>query len=258
MAKKDIVKRKKNEVIREAKIEKGDNYFKLSPLMVMIISIGLVILLIIGITLFLKNDKDNNNNLSDSEKFVTEYEEINGVETSYGGNYLEIEVSNNNGMKYTDYEEVFSILENGTGVIYFGFPECPWCRNLVPVLIDAKDETGVDTIYYFNNMEDRDTKELNDEGNIVTKKEGSKNYYKLVEKLESVLGIYEGLNDDSIKRLYYPTVIFVKDGKIVDTHIGTIESQKNPSVELTKDEYNKLEKILEEKMLKTIKCDGSC
>ena len=257
MAKKDIIKRKNNEVIREAKIEKENNCFQLSPLVITIISIGLIIVVIIGIILFLNDDKVNNN-ISDSEKFVTEYEAINGKETSYGGNYLEIDVSNDNGIKYTDYEEVFSILENETGVIYFGFPECPWCRNLVPVLIDAKDEVGLDTIYYFNNMEDRDIKELDDDGNIVTKKEGTKKYYKLVEKLESVLGSYKGLNNDSIKRLYYPTVIFVKDGKIVDYHIGTIESQENPSVELTKEQYNELKETLEEKMSKTIICDGSC
>ena len=44
-------------------------------------------------------------------------------------------------------EEIFDILD-GTGIIYFGFPECPWCRNAVPVLLDAAEEVGIEKIYY--------------------------------------------------------------------------------------------------------------
>ena len=106
-------------------------------------------------------------------------------------------------------------------------------------------------------MEDRDSKELVD-GEIVIKKNGTKNYYKLVEKLESVLGEYEGLNDSNIKRLYYPTVIFVKDGKIVDSHIGTVDSQENPSVFLNDEQYKELKDTLVNKMTKLIVCDGAC
>ena len=125
------------------------------------------------------------------------------------------------------------------------------------MLLDASNEVGIDTIYYFNNKEDRDVKELVD-NEIVIKKNGTQNYYKLVDKLESVLGEYEGLNDSSIKRLYYPTVIFVKDGKIVDSHIGTVDSQENPSIFLDKQQYEELKTTLVNKMTKLIVCEGAC
>ena len=261
MAKKDIIKKKKNEVIKEAKIEsvnKNDPKFCAS-IVIFLSTLILIVIAIGGLYWYFEEKNENRNNtLSDSEKFETEYEKYNGEDTSYGGKYLEVDISDNNGIKYSSYEEIFSILESGTGVIYFGFPTCPWCRNLVPVLLDAAKEAGIDTIYYLNNKEDRDIKELDDDGNVVIKENGSDDYYKLVDKLTSVLGEYEGLNDSSIKRLYYPTVIFVKNGKIVDVHIGTVDSQENPSIFLDDYQYRELKEILVKKMLKSILCDYPC
>ena len=255
MAKKDIVKKKKNEVIREAQIEGINNND--TKLKIIATVLTLIVVAIGGLYYYFNDDKDTTNDSIDMVEFEKEYEEYNGKETPYGGNYLEIDIAKENNIKYSSYDEVYSILEDGTGVIYFGFPTCPWCRNLVPVLVDAAKEAGIDTIYYLNNMEDRDSKELVD-GEIVIKKNGTKNYYKLVEKLESVLGEYEGLNDSNIKRLYYPTVIFVKDGKIVDSHIGTVDSQENPSVFLNDEQYKELKDTLVSKMTKLIVCDGAC
>ena len=260
MAKKDIVKKRKDEVIKEAKInevDRKDSKF-IAAVVILISTIVLVVIALGGLYWYFEDKKDADNKIYDSEKFEKEYEGYNGQENSYGGKYLEIDVDNQNVIRYSSYDEVFSLLENGTGVIYFGFPTCPWCRNLVPVLLDASKEAGIDIIYYFNNKEDRDTKELDEDGNIITTKEGTSNYYKLVEKLEPYLGEYEGLNDSNIKRLYFPTVVFVKDGKIVDVHIGTVDSQENPSVFLNDEQYKELKTTLVEKMEKTIVCDDAC
>lgn len=255
MAKKDIVNKKKNEVIKEAKIDEiNGNETKLK---IVATVLTLIVVAIGGLYWYFNDSKDIDNQVNDIVKFEKEYEDFNDKETPYGGKYLEIDIDNKGSIKYTSYDEVYSLLEDGTGVIYFGFPTCPWCRNLVPVLLDAMKESGIDTIYYFNNMEDRDVKVLEDD-EIVIKKNGTKNYYKLVDKLESVLGEYEGLNDSSIKRLYYPTVIFIKDGKIVDSHIGTVDSQENPSVFLNDEQYKELKNTLVKKMTKLIVCDGAC
>ena len=60
-----------------------------------------------------------------------------------------------------------------------------------------------------------------------------------------------GLNDDTIKRLYFPTVIFVKDGKVIGSHSGTVASQTDPSIALNESEHNELKKIYTDYM-KTI------
>ena len=193
-----------------------------------------------------------NNNVSndDAMKFKNEYESLNE------DGYKKIEISEDNQIKYSSYEEIVEILTSGTGIIYLGFPECPWCRNAVPVLLDAVSETGIETIHYFNALSIRDKKHLDEAGNIVVDDEGTQEYKKLVEILYEYLGEYEGLNDSSIKRIYFPTVIFVKNGDIKGLHVSTVDSQINPNESLTSEQYDELKEIYVKNCLKI--SDASC
>lgn len=179
--------------------------------------------------------------------FKLEYESLNGK-----NDYIDVNIPSDNSIVYADYEQIFDILD-GTGVIYFGYPECPWCRNAVPVLIEAAKEAEVDQIYYLNNNEDRDTKTLKD-GKVVTEKEGTDNYNKLLEKLGDKASTYEGLEDNSIKRLYFPTLVVVKNGEITDYIEGTVDSQKDPQKPLNE----KQKKELKDKYTKTMKKLKTC
>lgn len=189
--------------------------------------------------------------LSDSLKFKEEYESLNEVKKGEN-NYIKVEISDNNPMIYVTYEELIDIVKNDTAVIYFGFPKCPWCRNAVPVLIDAAQEVGLDKIYYFNALEIRDVKSLDENGNIIIEKEGTKEYNELIEVLYDYLDEYEGLNDPSIKRLYFPTIIFVRDGRIIGSHVGTIESQLDANNPLSDEQYQELKDIYVNYMLETM------
>lgn len=171
-------------------------------------------------------------------RFKLEYEALNGQKAENGSTYMDVNISNDNKIVYADYDQIFDVLD-GTGVIYFGFPECPWCRNAAPVLLEAAEETAIEQIYYLNNNDDRDIKILKD-GKVITEKEGTFNYNKLLEKLGDKAAVYEGLEDESIKRLYYPTVVFVKEGQIVDYIEGTVESQKDPYKPLTEEQRQEL------------------
>jgi len=244
----DKINDSKKTKVEEAKIEKVD-YIKKYGLIV-----GLILVLIIVSVGYVFINREE----SDAIKFKEEYEKLNGTSNSVGKEHMSVQIKDNNPIIYTNYEEVFNILDNGTAVIYFGFPSCPWCRALINPLFDASVEAGIDKIYYLNNMEDRDTKILGEDGKIVIKKDSTDEYKKLVEKLYDHLGVYEGLKDKTIKRLYFPTVLFVKDGKVVDIHIGTLDEQEDPRVPFTEDERQELVKILKEKMNKLIICDSSC
>ena len=208
-----------------------------------IITLVLVILIVITGLYFLLNKE------TDNTKFKQEYESLNSKK-----GYLDIEIPKDNNIKYVSFDELMEVLEDGTGIIYFGFPECPWCRNALPVLLEAAKENEIQNIYYFNAKSIRDEKELKD-GKIVTNKEGTKEYYELVDRLKDNLGVYEGLEDDSIKRLYFPTVVFVMGGKVVGTHIGTVDSQKDPSKHLTKKQKQELLNIYNENINKIY---GTC
>ena len=48
------------------------------------------------------------------------------------------------------------INEDETFVAVLGFPECPWCRAIMPHLNDAGKEEGLKEIYYVNILEMRE------------------------------------------------------------------------------------------------------
>ncbi|MBR2833706.1 MAG: hypothetical protein IKE75_04710 [Bacilli bacterium] len=218
--------------------------------------IGLLcIFLVIGIILYALS---YDNTSRDEKKFKDEYESLNGKKNDKGKEYMAIEIPKDNNVTYADFSKTMDFLENGTGVLYLGFPECPWCRNAVPILIKTALENEINDIYYFNALSIRDIKELKD-GKVVTTKKGTKDYYKLVDKLSDFLTPYEGLNDDSIKRIYFPTAIFVQGGKIVGSHIGTVDSQEDPYRPLTKLQKKELKKIYTVNINKIYgACDDSC
>lgn len=203
-------------------------------------------LIIITIGLFLSIPKTEN-------KFKREYERLNNKKNQNGKYYKKVNIPEENPIVYSNYEELFEVLDK-TGVIYFGFPECPWCRNAVPILMEAAKETGVDKIYYLNNLKDRNTLSLKD-GKIITEKEGTKNYDKLLKKIGDNASVYEGLEDENIKRLYFPTVITVKNGEIQDYIVGTVDSQKDPYNDLTKKEAKELKDKYVKAINKTLICN---
>ena len=138
-----------------------------------ILTMALLMIILLSIV-FIKNldNKDNQVDNSDAIKFKQEYENLNEVEDGEK-TYKTISISEDNPMVYSKYDEIEKIFTDQTGVIYFGFPECPWCRNAVPVLIDAAKEIGIDKIYYFNALKIRDVKTLDENGNIVIEKDGT-------------------------------------------------------------------------------------
>lgn len=207
-----------------------------------------IVLVIMGYFMFHKKEEEPSYTITnDSLKFKEEYESLNGKDNGNGKNYLSIDIKSYNPISYSSYEEIFNILDKGTGVIYLGFPECPWCRNLVPVLVNSALEEKIETIYYLNISNDRNKLSLTKKGKIKTEKEGTEDYLKLVDILKDYLPVYDGLNDKTIKRIYLPTVIFVKDGKVLGLE-ETLASYSNrvdgnPYLEMTDAEKEELSNV---------------
>ena len=155
---------------------------------------------------------------TDASKFKSEYEALNKEN-------VEIKVPKDNPIKYTKVDEIFEILESGTGVIYFGFPGCPWCRNMLPILFQAAQKNNIDTIYYLN------PREVSDEEHS---------------KLIDVLKEYLDVNENGELTLYVPDVYFVKDGQILGHHLGTVDSQTDPYVPLTDEQKEELLQIFDD------------
>ncbi|MGI6238727.1 MAG: hypothetical protein ACOYI5_03765 [Christensenellales bacterium] len=178
----------------------------------------------------------------DAMMFKQEHEILNGQYNLDGSHiYQSIEVPPDNHVIYAELLEVLDLIDAGSGVIYFGFPECPWCRTLVPVLFEAIAEAGYEgDVYYCNFLDERDRMSLGEDGEIVVDQPGSEAYARLVEVLYDHLGPYNGLNDDAIKRVYFPTTVFVKDGEVTGVHLVTVEGQESGYDALTEEQHAEL------------------
>ncbi len=147
---------------------------------------------------------------NDSLKFKKEFEANNDKK-----NKVNISIKNYSTVTYSSYEEIFKKLESDESyILFFASSTDENSRIMASILVD-KALTLKEDIYYLDITNDIDKKELTKDGKIKTIKKGSDNYYELVKKLNGYLPSYEGLKDDTIKRVYIPTVVFVSKGKII-------------------------------------------
>lgn len=146
---------------------------------------------------------------NDSLKFKKEFEANNDKK-----NKVNISIKNYSTVTYSSYEEIFKKLEsNESYILFFASSTDENSRIMASVLVD-KALTLKENIYYLDISNDMDTKELTKDGKIKTIKKGSDNYYELVKKLNGYLPAYKELNDDTVKRIYLPAVVFIQKGKI--------------------------------------------
>lgn len=134
-----------------------------------------------------------NNKENDALKFKHEYE-------SYNKSNINLEIDEDNIIKYSNSDEINKIIKEGTGVIFIGSPKDNLSRTSIKVLLDASDSTDLSKIYY--------TSSLNN------------------------------INLDSIDNPKIPLVINVLEGKIISYHIGTINEKEKLSESDELDLYN--------------------
>lgn len=156
-----------------------------------LILLGVVILVILIISsyfIFFKKDK----NITDAEKFAKEYTKL----------------SSDNVFTYKSLKEVNKILEKGTGVVYLGFPECPWCQEYVKYVNEVAKKVGLDKIYYFNIREDRTN--------------NTEDYQTTIKLLRD----YLPTDEEGNPRVYVPLIAVIQNGKVVITDYETAQDTK--------------------------------
>src|SRR5690606_39751635 len=121
-----------------------------------------------------KNQNNEDTAVADTttaKSFREEYERVNGAKSPSGKNiHIDVEVENDSLIIYATEED---ILELENGIVLFGFPSCPWCRNIIEPLLDFAKEENVQ-IHYLNIAKIRDKKELQqDSTTVVTTEKGT-------------------------------------------------------------------------------------
>lgn len=231
----------------------------------------IIVTVLAAIVLVLNIQKVISNNIqTDGIKFKEEYEKLNGKKNDQGKKYREITIDSKNKMVYKTTEEVLNLIDKKKSfVLYFGFDTCPWCRSVVPTLASISKELNQE-VYYIDVKDIRDTFELDDDNKPKLVKKGSKDYSKLLEKLEPVLEDYTLTDSDNNeikvgeKRIYAPSIVSVIDGKAKELTTGISDKQTDGYMKLTKEmekgTYNKIKKVLKQVSDKNNTCylDKGC
>lgn len=233
------------------------------------IIIGIILIVLAGLAVWyfgFSNGEEVKIN-EDAVKFKEEYEALNGKKSASGKVYQTLDIKEDSKIKYSNMDEVIEILENGTGLIYFGYPNCPWCRGMLPTLLETVDCSCLDNLYYMDMTDVRDTYEIkNGKPNKV--KDGAKGYDKLLELLDEHLDEYTLQNGKKTvkvgeKRMYVPFIVAVKDGEVLDTYSTvTLDEGQTSYDPLTKKQKDELKNVFNdmiyEMSLTTTVCEEHC
>lgn len=184
----------------------------------------------------------------DAIKFKDEYEKLNDVSAGENHVYRNINIDEDNPFIYSTDEDIVKRIDNKeTFVVYFGFNDCPWCRSVMEPLLSSAKDNEISSIYYVDVKSIRDTYVLDEKHTPVRSIEGSKGYYDLLDRLDSVLDDYADLTYTyktknkktktkavkvEEKRIYAPTVIIVKDGIPIVKESGMVDELTDPYMEI--------------------------
>lgn len=178
------------------------------------ISIVLIVIvcIVVGIAITVKINRDKKFKEENAIKFSSEY----------------TQVPEDNVYVYTTPDEIIDIMENGTGIVFIGYPECPWCQNYVKYLNEVAKEMNIEKIFYCNKKKMKE----NDE----------EKYKKIVYLLEEHLP-YSLYSENPT--LYVPNVTFILDGKIIGNNNATaIIDAETPEEYWTDEKISDLKQVL--------------
>ena len=122
-------------------------------------------------------------------------------------------VSEDNVFEYSTYDNIIDKIENGTGIIYLGYPTCKYCDLIVSILDSISKDKEIEEISYYNikDIMDNNTQE----------------YINLIKLLDFK---DEDYNDNLEEKeeennISAPIIVFVKNGIVEKTY--TIDDEKS-------------------------------
>lgn len=195
---------------------------------IIVIAAVILVIVVAGIFLFLNGNKKEEVKVNpDAKKFAKEYETV----------------SEDNPFVYKSADEIIKIMKNGTGVVYLGYPECPWCMTYVKYLNEVANDVGIEKIYYCN------TKKV--------KEESMDKYYELRDLLHGNLQY----TDEGEEWIFVPNVSFHISGEIIGNDYETSKDThglRNPKEYWTKDEVKDLKEKLTKCMTRVKEASNIC
>ncbi len=151
--------------------------------------------------------------LSDQELFYREYRTV----------------SVNNHFEVLDSYEALTFLENGTGLLFFGFSQNKWSASVAEILDEVSKKLDYSPIYYFNFYDERESKH--------------DNYLGILREIDEYLDV----DDKGNLNLYAPTIVGVVKGEVVyfDNETSFMKYNVEPKDYWNEDQRKKKKERLE-------------
>ncbi|MBR2793711.1 MAG: hypothetical protein IKE16_03610 [Solobacterium sp.] len=138
----------------------------------------------------------------------------------------------------TNVKEMIANMDEGkTFAVCFGFSECSWCREAMPLINDAAKQAGFEVGYI-------DTRK-----NPAWESNMDIDDYDL---LVARLGEYIEFDQEGLRHLYTPSLFVIRNGQAVGYHEGTVETHNANVRQMSQEEKAILSEIYRE-MFDTMK-----
>ncbi len=169
----------------------------------------ILFVILIGAFIYL-GTLDYDDSLPDNEQFASDFSLV----------------SEDNVFEYINASKALMIANGSKGIVLFGTKN-EWVNYYAYIINEVAKEVGIDTIYYYDFIENR--------------QENNGTYEAIVEKLSD----YVTYNDYGVAEIYAPTLLVVSDDEILlfDTETSFIRGDVSPSEYWNS--YNEMVKIEE-------------
>ena len=129
------------------------------------------------------------------------------------------------------FEEAIAFFEDKqSGLLYFGFPNCPWCQEVVPILHELASQAHV-PVYYIQTRDEEGIRLYTDSQR---------------DDIAPYLNDFIRNNAKGEPTLYVPLVLAIENGQVIKGHQGTISGHNAHEEELTSVQKQELQEDLSE------------
>ncbi len=133
--------------------------------------------------------------------------------------------------KPMSFEEAIAFFEaKQSGLLYFGYPTCPWCQEVVPILHELISQTGV-PVHYIQTRDEEGLRLYTDSQR---------------DDITPYLKDFIRNNASGQPTLYVPLVVAVENGQVIKGHQGTVSGHNAHEEELTSAQKQEVQNDLSE------------
>ncbi len=127
------------------------------------------------------------------------------------------------------FEEAIAFFEDKqSGLLYFGFPNCPFCQEIVPILHTLASQANI-PVHYIQTRDDQGIRLYTDSQR---------------DEIAPYLQDYIHNNSEGEPTLYVPLVVAVEEGKVVGGHQGTIQGHNAHEQDMTAEQKQEVQEDL--------------